>query len=270
VVQWIGNRPFPVGVRLASLGEPFTSWEFLDHAAWLTRQPQIEFVELVTNGSLLQQRLPALAERGDMNKLSLWITHHSSQITMERLLANASFAQERYGCFVTVNALLFPDSVQTVQQLREATRRAGIRFNVDVGYAPDDDAGTYHWSEQVVPYSQTAGWREQAEKVGASSELLDANLIALDDVTGRPCSAGHDYFFIAIDGEVYPCSRYYELGEGRLGNVLDPDFQLTLRSDCWAHCKAPFGCSNKEDFLNLSLVDRTRRAKTPSLGWFTA
>lgn len=269
-VRWIGTRPFPVGVRLATLGEPFTSRDFLTQAAWLTRQDSVQFVELVTNGSLLKSRLPTLADPADLGKLSLWVTHHHTQISVERLIDNALFAQERYGCFVVVNALLFANTVDQVAELRDAATRAGLRLNVDLGYEPDEEAGTYTWAHQVVPFSHTPNWRDQALRLGANPELMAANMIGLDDVHGRPCSAGHDYLFIGIDGEVYPCSRYYELSHDRLGNVLDPDFELWLRPDRWAGCRATSGCSNKEDFLNLDVVDRGRRAAAPSLGWLGA
>jgi MoaA/NifB/PqqE/SkfB family radical SAM enzyme len=266
-VRWIGTRPFQVGVRLATLGEPFTSREFLTQAAWLTQQDGVRFVELVTNGSLLKSRLPKLAGQVDLSKLSLWVTHHHTQISIQRLIDNALFAQERYGCFVVVNGLLFANTVDQVAKLRVAAGRAGLRFNVDLGYETDVEAGTYTWADQVVPISHMPGWRDQALRLGADPTMLTANMIGLDDVRGRPCAAGHDYLFIGIDGEVYPCSRYYELEHGRLGNVLDPDFELRLRPGRWAGCHAICGCSNKEDFLNLDVVDADRRAAVPSLGW---
>ena len=122
-VRWIGTRPFPVGVRLATLGEPFTSWDFLKQTAWLTAQPGVRFVELLTNGSLLKNPMPKLADLADLSKLSLWITHHHTEISIERVIENAALAQ-RYGCFVVVNALLFPDNLDQAQR---AARRGGGR-----------------------------------------------------------------------------------------------------------------------------------------------
>ena len=143
----------------------------------------------------------------------------------------------------------------------------GLRFNVDLGYDPKGVDGTYGHADQVVPFTQEQAWSERAVNLGANPELLATNLIALDHVHGKPCSAGHDNIYIGIDGEVYPCSRYYELGRGRLGNVFEDGFEVELRGSSWAACQAPFGCSNKEDFLNLELVKGSRTAGTPSLGW---
>jgi MoaA/NifB/PqqE/SkfB family radical SAM enzyme len=267
IVRWLGTRPFPVGIRLATLGEPFASADFMAQAAWLTKQPAVEYVELLTNGSLLKSRLPKLVGQADLSRLSLWITHHHTEMPIERLIANARLAQDEYGCFVVVNALLFPDNEEAVQELRAATTAAGLRFNLDLGYDPSGADGTYGPSGEVVPLSQRSDFQAQAIRLGANPDLLTANIIGLDRVHDQPCAAGHNYFFIGIDGEVYACSRYYELGESRLGNVLEPGFELPLRADCWAGCRAPNGCSNKEDFLNLKVVAGARDAAVPSLGW---
>ncbi len=270
IVHWIGTRPVPVGVRLATLGEPFASQDFLQSAAWLINQPTVDFVELVTNGSLLKSRLPKMAADADLSKLSLWITHHDSEITAERLIKNAIFAQKEYNCFVVINALLFPHNIAEVRDVRQAAENAGLRFNLDFGYLPSAAEGTFARADEVIPIMSRPDWPDLVASLGADQDMLSANLTALNDVHKRPCSAGHDYLFIGIDGDVYPCSRYYGMKHGRLGNVLDEDFVLDLRSEQLAPCHAPFGCSNKEDFLNLSVVDARRRRGVASLGWLAS
>jgi MoaA/NifB/PqqE/SkfB family radical SAM enzyme len=267
VVSWIGTTPFPVGVRLATLGEPFASWDFLDQAAWLTKQPNVEFVELLTNGSLLKSRLPKLAEIADLTKLSLWVTHHPSEISVEKLVENARFAQEKYNCFVVLNALLFPDTVPEVNALREAATAAGIRFNLDLGYDPGNETAGQYQPSRMVPILQEERGMEKAVEYGAKRELLDVNLMAMDHVHAQPCSAGNDYFYIGIDGDVYPCSRYYVLKYDRLGNIADPDFRLDWHAGTYRPCRAQFGCCNKEDFLNLQVAAGARKKSVPSLGW---
>jgi MoaA/NifB/PqqE/SkfB family radical SAM enzyme len=266
IVEWIANQPSELGVRLAGLGEPFASPSFLSAAAQLSTRSNVRFVELVTNGSLLKRRLKNLRATANLERISLWITHHHTQIGVERFLDNVLAARD-LGCFVVVNTLLFPGNVAEVEELRRRTANEGIRFNVDLGYRPDADSGTYRRSTEVVPMVSRDEWHRQAVSLGVDPELLNTNLVALDDCTGRPCSAGYRYFFIGIDGDVYGCSRYYELQHERLGNVLDEGFQLPRRREEWLPCAAPYGCSNKEDFLNLKLVDRRRREEVPSLGW---
>ncbi|WP_280252274.1 SPASM domain-containing protein [Nocardia abscessus] len=266
IVHWIGSRPFPVEVRLATLGEPFASRDFLAGASWLTQQEHVGFVELLTNGSLLKRRLPALAETADMTKISLWITHHHTEIEIGRFIDNARFAQDEYGCFVVVNALLFPGNQREVADLRMATERAGLRFHVDVGYDPAQNGATGSPS-QSVPILQEPGGADAVVEMGVDPEMLRLNLTALDDPRDRACSAGHDYIYIGIDGDVYPCSRYYVLKNNRLGNVLDPEFELALRPSRWTRCQALAGCCNKEDFLNLAVSHSVGERRDPSLGW---
>jgi MoaA/NifB/PqqE/SkfB family radical SAM enzyme len=265
-LERIAAEPSPVGVRLATLGEPFTSRPFLDGAAWLSRQPNTRFVELVTNGSLLKSRLPTFRQTADLSRISLWITHHHTQITLDRFMDNVLAARDA-GCFVVVNTLLFPDNFAEVEAARDRMLAEGVRFNVDLGYHPEAETGTYSTGDDVVPLVATDDWYREAVRMGVDPDLLAANLTGLNEATGQPCSAGHRYFFIGIDGEVYGCSRYYDLGRDRLGNVLAEGFRFPRRELPWVGCTAPCGCSNKEDFLNLKLVEHRRSDDVPSLGW---
>src|SRR5437879_4195675 len=266
IVRWIGSRPFRVGVRLATLGEPFTSAAFLSQAGWLTARSNVAFVELLTNGSLLKKRLPTLASTGDIKKISLWVTHHK-EISIARLIENAVWAREEYGCFVVVNGLLFPDNASAIGELRSAAEGAGLRFNLDLGYDPATPAGAHSQASVMAPMLRLDGGRDTALRLGANAKLLNVNLIGLENVHQQACSAGHNYLYIGIDGDVYPCSRYYVLKKNRLGNVLDRDFQLNLRQVRWTHCEATCGCCNKEDFLNLQLALGLAKPGMPSLGW---
>lgn len=272
IVRWIGTRAQPVSVRLGSLGEPFASNEFLAEAGWLTQQSTVRYVELVSNGSLLERRLPRLDKDANLAKLSLWLTYHDGQIPLDRFIRNARFAQEEFGCFVVVNALLFPDNSKMVEQVGDAARAAGLRFNLDLGYDPhapsdfDYDASPDH----AVPALQDPNVMEEVQRLGGATELTLTALTALRNPLGRMCSAGYDNIFIGIDGEVYPCSRYHVLEQDRLGNILEPGFRLGLRAERWKGCRAVNGCCNKEDFLNLQQASALRPETVPSLGWTDA
>jgi hypothetical protein len=274
VVEWIGTCGFPVEVRLGTLGEPFASPVFLDRAAWLTRQPGVRFVELLSNASLLQRRLPKLEASANLGKLSLWLTWHPGQIPLDKFIAAAAFAQDTYGCFVVVNTLLFADhDTALIAQVRDAARAAGLRFNVDLGYDPSvpSDTGTSTDATAVVPVLATSeDVLGAVAACGGDAELTRAALVGLTSPQHRPCRAGSDYVFIDIHGDVYRCSRYAALGLHRFGNVLDPGFDLRLREKTWAPCEAASGCANKEDFLNLRLAERLRPTAVPSLGWTDA
>jgi MoaA/NifB/PqqE/SkfB family radical SAM enzyme len=267
IVEWIGNRSFRLGIRLATLGEPFTSRTFLERAAWLSTRSNVEFIELLTNGSLLKKRLNQLEQDGDITKISIWATHHHSQISVPRFIENVRFAQEEYGCFVVVNGLLFPDNEESILELRAAAEAADLRFNLDLGYDPLTPHGAHRTLDAMVPILKHEDGIARAIALGADSELLRVNILALRDLRNQKCSAGHSYFYIGFHGDVFRCSRYQALGMDRLGNVLDDGFDLTLSDTQWAPCNAGFGCGNKEDFLNLQAHDRSVASRSPSLGW---
>lgn len=267
IVHWIANRPFRVSVRLATLGEPFTSRPFLALAAWLSTRPNVDFVELLTNGSLLKKRLDLVDREGDITKVSLWITHHHKEINVSRFIENARFAQEKYNCFVVVNGLLFPDNEASIMELKAAAEEAGLRFNLDLGYNPLTPHGTYSMLEEMVPVLLEENGIARAVRLGANPEILRLNLLAMCDLRNQLCSAGHSYFYIGIRGDLYRCSRYQVLGKDRLGNVLDDGFELNLRDAPWAPCEAGLGCVNKEDFLNLQCRNREEKLSARGLGW---
>ena len=269
IVNWIADQPFHAGVRLATLGEPFTSRPFLAKAAELSTRPDTDFVELLTNGSLLKRRLSQLDHDGDISKISLWVTYHPTEIPLARFIDNARFAQERYECFVVVNGLLFPDNEDGVAELRHAAEGAGLRFNLDLGYDPLTPHGVHTRLDAMVPVFRE---REddgiaRAIRLGANPDLLDLNIASMRNLRGELCSAGHNYFYIGIHGDVYRCSRYQALSKNRLGNVLDSGFELKLTEQPWTACGAGFGCGNKEDFLHLQRRAPTAGPPPPSLGW---
>jgi MoaA/NifB/PqqE/SkfB family radical SAM enzyme len=268
IVGWIADRPFRVSVRLATLGEPFASRPFLSRAAWLSARPNVDFVELVTNGSLLKRRLEQLDREGDISKISLWVTHHPSEISVARFIDNARFAQEKYNCFVVVNSLLFPDNEAAILELKSAAEQAGLRFNLDLGYDPLTPHAVHSNVDEMVPVLRQGGdGLARAVELGADPELLELSMLAMRDLRNQTCSAGHKYFYIGIRGDVYRCSRYQAMDKNRMGNVLDDDFELRLSDEPRMPCEAGFGCGNKEDFLNLRPAPREDEPPARSLGW---
>ncbi|WP_369780148.1 hypothetical protein [Streptomyces sp. R33] len=270
VVTWIGSRPYPVKVRLGTLGEPFASPFFLERAAWLTLQLGVEHVELLSNAVLLPRRLPKLEAAANLGKLSLWLTWHDGQADLDRFIKAAAFAQEAYGCFVVINALLFEDNIDAVARARDAARAAGLRFNVDLGYDPSAPAKNQRETSAAVPALKAEGALDTLAELGGNRALAETALIGLTSCQGMLCRAGYDAVFIDIHGQVFRCSNYSTQEHPPLGSVLTPEFELPLRAEQWAPCAAAGGCGNKEDFLNLQIAAPLRPETVPSLGWTDA
>jgi len=270
IVNWISKRPFKIGLRLGSLGEPFTSCDFLDQVAWLTNQKNIQFVELLTNGSLLKQGLQKLQKKGaKFEKLSLWVSYHPSQIALDRFIDNARFAQEIYKCFVVVNGIIFPNNIEYIKNLKKATDKYDLRFNLDLGYNPDIPSTCNNVFDigKSIPILQHYPDLKSLISLGVNEKILQINITAMKKPKGQLCSAGQNYICITINGDVYPCSRYVVLKYNKLGNILKNANAIQFKSERWKQCIVKSGCCNKEDFLNLKLVEGYINKKTPSLGW---
>lgn len=251
ILEWIAKIPFSVGLRLQTVGEPFVSEEFLAAAARMSREKNIRFVELVTNGSLLTSRLPRMiAEHGvDLSKLSLWITFHPTEISVRQLVDNAAYAQRR-GASVIVNALLFPDTIERIAELHQLCAANELVTNVDLGQDFNDAYAGFPF----IPLMQD-------EQLLNSTVLIENRNMAMVSVIaaaapkGLNCSAGHDYIFIGRGGNVYPCLGYLRyLPNSKLGSALDPSFVPSMRAQTYAPCGVATGCTCKEDFLHLEIA----------------
>jgi MoaA/NifB/PqqE/SkfB family radical SAM enzyme len=251
ILQWIGSLPYSVGLRLQTIGEPFVSPEFLAAASAMTTRPNIRFVELVTNGSLLTGGLKRMVECGaDLSKLSLWITYHHTEISPERLVANAVFAA-RQGAYPVVNALLFPDAIEPIARLHQLCAAHELATNVDLGQNYNDA----YPNLPFIPFAEI----ENANALSAlvpNSKMALISVVAATAPLGLNCSAGHDYIFINRKGEVYPCLGYLRYRPGaKLGSALEPEFKLPLRAVRYAPCAVEKGCTCKEDFLHLEAAE---------------
>jgi hypothetical protein len=246
IVAWISRLPFSLGVRLQTVGEPLLSGDVLAEAGRLSRRPQVRFVELVTNGATLPRRLPVLLEHCRPDKVSLWITHHAGQVEAEELTENAAMARHA-GLHVVVNALAFPETLAAVEVLSARCRALDLPFNVDPGL---DLRALQRGSSGVPVLDEPFATRLRALPEGREAERR-AGLGAAPH--GRPCSAGHDYFFVAQDGDVYPCWAASKADpEARLGSALDPDFTPAPRPVRHAACPFTSPCVCGEDLSHLA------------------
>lgn len=264
ILGWIAKLPYAVGLRLQTIGEPFVSDEFLAAASHMTQEPNIRFVELVTNGSLLTGRLGKMRDEhnADVAKLALWITFHHTQTTIARLLENALAAKQQ-GAFVVVNALLFPDQLELVRELHAQCEAHGLPTNVDLGQDFNDAYGGH----ELIPLAADVG-RYRSQSLITNARMASLSVVAAASPKGLNCSAGHDYIFIDPAGAVFPCFAYRRyVCDSQLGSSLDPDFIPRLRAERYRPCAVDKGCTCKEDFLHLQAAQQSRAGQR-SLGYW--
>jgi MoaA/NifB/PqqE/SkfB family radical SAM enzyme len=245
VLEWIGNLPHPIRIRIASIGEPFVSDAYLDSVAKLSRSGNIEFVEILTNGSYSDPRLMRFAAAADLAKMRFWMTYHPSQIARDRFVRAALLAEER-GITVVAHALLFPDTVAEVQALKTDCDRIGLKLHVGYGI----NFNNSYPGHGFLPILDKPGIPPSVldMNVGFSAELYKT----AEGPHGFPCSAGHDYFYIDPSGGVHRCRTYSLVpGVAPLGSVFDPAFTLKPREELYEKCGVSAPCSCVEDHSHL-------------------
>lgn len=262
IIEQIAALPRTIRLRMVTAGEPFVSKELLAGAAWLSHQPNIQFVELLTNGSFRDHQLRSFAAEAVFEKISLWITYHPTQIEAERVVAAARLASE-LGAFVVVHALLFPDTIESTTRLQALCREAGIRTDVTSGHNYN---GAYDGHSSLPIADTDPAWMASMYRHRGA---LESMMLAHGNLRGAPCSAGHDYICITPAGSVFPCYRYAQnLPDTRLGNVLDDGFALRLREQEYAPCRLETGCYCKEDYFHLKLARDQLAISERSLGYY--
>lgn len=255
VLEWIARQPFSIGIRLQTIGEPMVSRSFLKQVAQLSECSNIRFIELVTNGSLISKRLPNLLYKYGIlaDKLSLWITFHHTEISVDDLMEQVMFAHNK-GLKVIVNSLLFPDNAHLVMKLSSLCNDNGIKFHADLGH-------NYNNSYPGTQYFAVAEDKNATvlTSLNIDSQIKKTAIIASNKPNGFLCSAGHDYIFISSEGDVYPCRPYYkDTIKKLLGSALDESFILQLREREYARCAVTHAkCTCKEDYLHMQIARST-------------
>jgi pyruvate-formate lyase-activating enzyme len=259
VVEWICRLPHRVRLRLGSAGEPFVSAAYLNSVVRLTHSANLEFVEVLTNGSWGTAQFEKFISECDVRKLTLWMTYHHSEITLERFVAAAVQARSS-GATVIVHALLFPDNLKAANALKEMCSKHGLTLHVGLGLNINN---AYPEGSRVPVLDQ-----EDADptllslNVAFPAEVYD--LVA--SPRGALCSAGHNYIYINRRAEVHQCNTYAKYYPSlMLGSAANPDFVLNLRTDTYYACGTPERCVCVEDYQHLQLVQEKQRIVRPSL-----
>jgi len=257
VMKWLRELPYQLRIRMNSIGEPFVSKSYLASVASFSHAENLEFLEVLTNGSFSRSQFEKFAKEANVKKLSFWMTYHHTQINVEKFVEAAVLARD-HGVSVVVHALLFPDSTEQVRKLRDLCAIHKLKLHVGLGI---NFNGAYE-GKGFIPVME----QEVAQ------ELLDLNVAFPSKVytlahkpSGWQCSAGHQYIFINPLGEIHQCATYSDFTpEKKLGSVLDENFKLTLRRNRYALCESKSRCVCVEDYQHLELAEKHLRITHPS------
>ena len=129
-------------------------------------------------------------------------------------------------------------------------------------------SSTLGWSKSVDEYDKLARVYLERRREGNHFDFFHFN-VALDNgpcVAKRlaGCGAGHEYYCITADGDIYPCHQFvgrekYKMGTLETG-VITPDMVQKFRhthvltkpecSKCWARFFCSGGCHANADLIN--------------------
>jgi hypothetical protein len=263
-LAWLSALPYRLRLRINSIGEPFTSDAYLDSIAQFSHSKNLEFVEILTNGSFSDVRFERFVQHVCAERLRLWMTYHPSQIKLDRFIKAAVKAKSHHIPLV-VHGLLFPDTVKEVFELKKRCAEEGLRLHIGLGIN----------FNKAYPLH---GHVPAAEDETVPREALELNIAFPDEIYqaahrpfGSPCSAGHDYIFVDLWGNVHQCFTYHMNRMQPLGSTQDPNFQLSLRKTQFKKCAAKTSCVCVEDYQHLKCSKATFREDDVSfIPWSTS
>ena len=257
VMKWISRLPYKIRLRLSTAGEPFVSKDFLNSVANLSHAENLEFIEILTNGSYTKDQFEKFISSSRPDKLSLWMTYHPQEISLEKFLESAILAKD-LKVPVVVHALLFPDSVESTKIMQEKCVLNGIPFHLGLGL-------------NVNNVYQGMGPVPAATDNNIPSDVLAMNVAfpqlvyqVAEKPMGAMCSAGHDYIYINSRAEVFQCNTYSaKLPVFKMGTPVDLNFKLSLRKEKYSQCLSKHACRCVEDYqhLQVAAMDQTRLIK---------
>jgi uncharacterized protein len=185
-----------------------------------------------------------------------------------RRLVNSRNGQNYYlrGTF-TAHNLDFAADVAAMAELGFTQLSVEPVVGKDSDYALRED----HLPELFAQYEQLAKYYLEERQAGRPFEFFHFNL-NLDNgpcVAKRlsGCGAGHEYFAVTPDGELYPCHQFVGRDEYLMGNVTEgmkkPELAQRFRqahvlnkpacSDCWARFYCSGGCHANAELFNATI-----------------
>jgi MoaA/NifB/PqqE/SkfB family radical SAM enzyme len=212
LVAWAERAPFALDLLFTPYGEALIWPWYRDALGTLSHLPQVRRVSIQTNGSAPSDFL----DRCNLDRLSLWISWHPTEIGCEDFAARVRALHAR-GVRLSVGAVAVPAHLEAVEALRALL-----------------PAGVPTWINAQKP-----GVRYDADTMARWTRLdptfpLD---VRPHVSRGRACATGEDVVSVDGDGTVRRCHFVPEI----LGNLYTDDLGALLgprpcpraRCDCY-------------------------------------
>jgi radical SAM protein with 4Fe4S-binding SPASM domain len=208
--------PYLLNIRLAVFGEIFTSDQLIQGAVALTRSPNVEAINIVTNLAVPFERLRRFLDEADKTKLALACTLHDMQTDLNGYLPKLEFLKQE-GVSVIAGYVAYPQQFDRVRKYKKMFDERDIPLYVN----PFN--GTFKGKRYPASYTQE-------EKDELKSLMFSGHeyryMLCKEVPYGKLCTAGKDYIYIAPNGEVYRCGKMKVRGDKPIGNMLEGRLEL--------------------------------------------
>ncbi len=220
--KWVNawNRLCPSILDISG-GEPWLQPGFIDMLMGFDDSIKIA---ITTNAT---KDLTEFVQKISPDKVvSMTLSYHPSQrMSYEYFLGKCLLLKNR-GFNITVNFVTWPEQMWLIPELKERFEKYGIRFHVDP-YA-------------ATPYSPYEFTEKEKEFLKNYVGEDRKNFFGEVDKSPVLCSGGYEHLNVLPNGDAYRCINDKIFSKPKIGNILDPDFELNKE---WTYCSDYFRCS---------------------------
>ncbi|WP_198953658.1 STM4011 family radical SAM protein [Rhodopirellula sp. MGV] len=221
-VDWVERGDRPLGVLFTPWGEAIILRYYREAMVRLSLMSHVRRVAIQTN---LSGHLDDLGG-GDVERLAIWATYHSSETDPDRFLARCQ-KLDLLGIRYSVGMVGFREHFQTIAELRKRLpSHVYLWINVPKSSGIIYSDEEQRFLESIDPYFRWNGRRWSSR--------------------GRACSAGTSSLSIDGEGDVRRCHFVDEV----IGNIHRDDVwpRLKERTCPNATCGCHIGYVNRDDF----------------------
>ncbi len=196
-----------IHTRINFNGETFIDTWAKRCAFYISKIPNVEVVEIVTNNSVNPK---TYLNEFNSQKVSFNCSYHPECITLENFLKNMLILKEK-GYSVIANILCIPQIIKKIPRIHNFFEKREITL-----WLQGMKTVGYKYNGKKYPRDYTAEERKILKEYFRSEEEFDY-MVNFKQTFGSKCFAGVDMLNISVEGIVRRCFT------GKIGELQDPN-----------------------------------------------
>jgi len=213
ILENLLKTPFELSLRLGPAGEFFLSKDLIEDTRYMSNQPQVAAIDLITNAALPRKVYERAFTETDTSKLAMTVSYHPTDVKdLDKWKDNVRYLQSLMPVSLVIVA--YPPLLYLLPRIQEDVRDLNIPISVN-GFI-----GSFNGKE--YPYAYTDQEKSLLRTLSRSRHEYEYWIAGK-----RPglCRAGMTSIYVDVEtGNVFSCGMPVKHHLGEL--LTGPNFQL--------------------------------------------